>query len=202
MLKHGPVFEVSGMAAQDITFLEEVGDVRPLRQDGADVGKKIASSASIAVRRDAAVQEATQDNFLSTTAVPEVAPYDIVSFKRDGIQEGVFRNLRLGKYSCDGRLDLHRMTVEEARRAIYDFVRESMAFDLRTLLILHGKGDRKADQKAILKSYAVHWLKQIPEVMAFHSAQPQHGGSGALYVLLRKSEEAKKLNRERHGVRS
>ncbi len=188
--------------AQDNPFLEEFGDVKPLKQDTADVGKKTDISASLPLRREAAVIEARAENYLSTSHIQEVGPYDIVSFKRDGIQEGVFRKLRLGKYDCDARLDLHRMTVEQARKAIYDFIHECMEYQLRTVLLLHGKGDKTPDKKAILKSYCEHWLEEIPEVMAFHSAQPQHGGTGAMYVLLRKSESAKNLNRERHGERS
>jgi DNA-nicking Smr family endonuclease len=188
--------------SQDISFLEELGDVKPIKQDTADVGKKTDMSASIALRREAAVIETREENYLSTSQVKEIGPYDVASFKRDGIQEGVFRKLRLGKYDCDARLDLHRMTVEQSRKAIYDFIQECMEYQLRTVLLLHGKGDKNADKKAILKSYAAHWLAEIPEVMAFHSAQPQHGGTGAMYVLLRKSDAAKNHNRERHGVRS
>lgn len=186
----------------DNDFLKEIGDVKPLLQDIADVGRRMPGSASLGIRREAAIAQQNSGNYLSTTLVKEIGPHDLVSFKRDGVQDGVFRKLRLGKYPCDIRLDLHRMTVEEARRAIYEFVQECMEYDIRTFLLLHGKGDRTPGRKATLKSYAVFWLEEIPDVMAFHSAQPQHGGSGAMYVLLRKSEKAKGMNRERHGVRA
>lgn len=124
-----------------------------------------------------------------------------MSFKRSGVQEGVFKKLRLGKYSVDARLDLHRHTIEEARKALYDFIQECMDYDLRTLMVLHGKGDRDPERKAVIKSHTVYWLEDMEAVMAFHSAQPQHGGSGAVYVLLRKSDKAKQRNRERHGLR-
>ena len=67
------------------------------------------------------------------------------------------------------------------------------------MLILHGKGERNIHQQAKLKSYAAKWLKEIPQVMAYHSAQKHHGGTGALYVLLKKSERLKEKNRERLG---
>ena len=53
----------------------------------------------------------------------------------------------------------------------------------------------------LLKSYVSAWLPQLPAVMAIHSAERRHGGSGALYVLLRKSERKKAENRERHQKR-
>lgn len=196
------IHSIKYFMAHDHSFLEEIGDVKPLKQDIADTGKKTGISASMPLRREAAVIETREENYLSTTHIREVAPFDVVSFKRDGIQEGVFRKLRLGKYECDARLDLHRMTVEQARKAIYEFIQECMEYQLRTVLLLHGKGDKTPDKKAILKSHSVHWLEEMEEVMAFHSAQPRHGGTGAMYVLLRKSEAAKNLNRERHGVRS
>ena len=39
--------------------------------------------------------------------------------------------------------------------------------------------------------------EELEIVQAFHSAQPQHGGTGAAYVLIRKSEEQKRENREK-----
>jgi len=62
---------------------------------------------------------------------------------------------------------------------------------------VHGKGQSKAqgEQTAVLKGYVNHWLKELDAVQAFHSAQPQHGGTGAIYVLLRKNAEQKRANR-------
>ena len=66
-------------------------------------------------------------------------------------------------------------------------------------MIVHGRGEKKAEkeQSAILKGCVNHWLQELDAVQAFHSAQPQHGGTGAAYVLLRKSEQQKQVNRER-----
>ena len=64
--------------------------------------------------------------------------------------------------------------------------------------IVHGKGDSRTEREraSILKGCTDHWLRQLEVVQAFHSAQPRHGGTGAVYVLLRKSEEKKRENRE------
>jgi DNA-nicking Smr family endonuclease len=66
-------------------------------------------------------------------------------------------------------------------------------------MVIHGKGQTSAEKErcSILKGCTDKWLRDLDVVQAFHSAQPQHGGTGAVYVLLRKSEEKKRENRER-----
>ena len=129
-----------------------------------------------------------------------IAPLDawyILEFKRPGIQNGVYRKLRLGHYQLDARLDLHRFAIKQAREEVFSFIGEASHLGLRTLLIVHGKGHSKAngDKTAVLKGYVNQWLRELEAVQAFHSAQPQHGGTGAVYVLLRKSAEQKRENR-------
>ena len=131
-----------------------------------------------------------------------VAPLDswfVLEFKRPGIQNGVFRKLKQGRYEAEAGLDLHRMTAAIARQEIFEFVEECHKFGLRSVLIVHGKGESKAEKErsSILKGCVDHWLRQLEIVQAFHSAQPRHGGTGAVYVLLRKSEEKKRENREK-----
>jgi DNA-nicking Smr family endonuclease len=71
---------------------------------------------------------------------------------------------------------------------------------VRSALISHGKGRGNKDGKPLLKSYLARWLPMFPEIMAFHSAQKWHGGAGAVYLLLRKSEKQKEKTRERLGL--
>ena len=65
---------------------------------------------------------------------------------------------------------------------------ECKTFDYRHVIIVHGKGFR-SQSKPVIKPLVNHWLKQADEVLAFCSAQPQDGGTGAVYVLLRKSRD-------------
>jgi len=162
--------------------------------------KKRGSTIGQSYRRNAAENETVDENRLSTECIDLVDPLDILSFKRDGIQQGVFRRLKQGRYTIDATLDLHRLTVEEARREIFRFVRDCVDLDVRTALISHGKGFRSAQRPAVLKSYVAKWLPNLPEVMAFHSAQNFHGGVGSVYVLLRKSRKLKESNRRRFGL--
>lgn len=149
--------------------------------------------------RKTAETQTSDENPLSTEFVDPVDPLDILSFKRDGIQQGVFRRLKQGRYAIDATLDLHRLSIEEARQAVYQFIRDCAEMDVRTALISHGKGIRSVGRPAVLKSYVAKWLPIMPDVMAFHSAQSFHGGVGCVYILLRKSKNQKEINRRRFG---
>lgn len=152
-------------------------------------------------RRQAATAELAKDkNFLSGEYIEPVDPLAIIEFKRDGVQTGVYRNLRLGKYQIDARLDLHHMTIDQARNAVYQFIKDCMSNDIRCALITHGKGEGR-NLPAQLKSCLNHWLPQFEQVLAFHSAQKHHGWVGATYVLLRKSDKKKLETWELHNKR-
>ncbi|MGB5325195.1 MAG: DNA endonuclease SmrA [Pseudomonadales bacterium] len=192
------------------SFSELVPGVRPLkRANKVSLPRKPGLDPERAASRKQRAEGLMQagddayhaDTFVSDEYVEMVKPDALIEYKRPGVQEGVYRKLRLGKYPLQARLDLHRKTVKEARHELFAFIRECGEHDLRCLLVLHGKGDRNVTRPAVLKSYTAKWLQEIPDVLAFHSAQPGHGGVGAVYVLLRKSERMKGLTREQHGGR-
>ncbi len=183
----------------DPLFLQEMQGVTPLQVPArADLRKGSLEQATLAARRLAAEQEkpAEEAAGLQISDVKRVGPHDVLGYKRPGIQDGVYRKLRLGHYDIEARLDLHRRTVEEARRELLRFVRDCLEHDIRSVLILPGKGDRNVKDPAVLKSYLAHWLPELDDVQAFHTAQPHHGGAGAFYVLLRKSDRKKQQARE------
>ncbi len=184
-------------------FLAEVANVKPLPAE-ADIAVNTAPTlddAAIEARRLAAITDKQHDsNYLSSAEPPLVDPYAEIGYRHDGVQLGVYQALRGGKYESHYVLDLHRRTVEQARKDVYDFIHDAVKREQRCVLILHGRGVR-APIPALLKSYVNVWLQQIPEVLAFHSAQKRDGGTGAVYVMLKKSEDAKQDNRERYGVR-
>lgn len=193
------VLGMNGDSDEEELFRREMGGVTRLEAPGkVSLKKAAATDLQLQARRRAAVSEQAQDaNFLSTTEIDLLDPFYPLEYKREGVQHGVFRKLKQGKYEIEARLDLHRMTVEQARNEVYDFVREAMTLDLRTVMIVHGKGRHAESQGAVLKSYINYWLPQLDMVQAFCSAQPRHGGVGAVYVLLRKSERQKQENRDR-----
>lgn len=187
----------------DEVFQDAMSDVAPLKREpraDRDRTARRDKDSSVEHRRLAATQSPQQDrNTLSESNIQPLDAWFVLEFRRPGVQHGVFRKLKQGRYEVHSRLDLHRRTAQAARREIFDFVEESYRLGLRCVLIVHGKGDSKPERErsSILKGCVDHWLRELEPVLAFHSAQPQHGGTGAVYVLLRKSEDQKRENRER-----
>jgi len=183
-------------------FLSEMSDVVPLkRKPRAELRDPTRDrDSSLEQRRQAAVQgKAIDRNLLTEEGIAPLDSWFVLEFKRPGVQNGVFRKFKQGRYDMEARLDLHRMTAAIARHELFDFIEECHKLGLRCVIIIHGKGESKADQEraSILKGCANHWLRELDVVQAFHSAQPRHGGTGAVYVLLKKSEEKKRENREK-----
>ncbi|SEG73895.1 DNA endonuclease SmrA [Vibrio hangzhouensis] len=182
-------------------FQQMMGDVKPLQNDTVELKKSHQVSDAQLAKREAALWLSEQDpEYLSIDYAPMVKPDDIIEFKRDGVQDGVYRKLRLGKYPLQAKLDLHRKTLKEARDEVVKFLQQCMRMDIRTVIIVHGRGE-SSNPPAFMKSFLAHWLTQIKDVQCVHSAQRFHGGSGAVYVMLRKSQEKKLENRERHQKR-
>lgn len=150
-------------------------------------------------RQQAAVEfnQADNSNYLSDAEIELVAPEAVLEYVKPGVQNGVYKKLRLGKYEIQDCLDLHRKTVKQSRVLVWQFLHSSQQKGYRTILIIHGKGENSLTP-AKLKSYIRYWLHQHQSVLAFHSAIPRHGGTGSTYVLLQKSPQQKQQTRELH----
>ena len=191
---------------EDDAFRDAMSDVAPLSAKQQRVQRdKPSGDATPAQleRREAALGNRTKTpgadpNYLTLGEVPQRHPRDILEWKKDGVQRAVFARLKAGKYPVEGSLDLHRHTVKESRAALFKFLNLATAKAWRTVIIAHGRGE-KSPTPARIKGYVAAWLVQIPEVIAFHSAQNNQGGTGAVYVLLKKSPAAKEENREHYG---
>ncbi|HIA08665.1 MAG TPA: DNA mismatch repair protein MutS [Chromatiaceae bacterium] len=114
-----------------------------------------------------------------------ICPGENLEFRRSGIQERVFRKLRKGAFPIEAEIDLHGMTVPIARQSLLEFLELAYLRGIRCIRIIHGKGYSSRHQLPILKNKVSNWLMQLNEVLAFCSAQPRDGGTGAAYVLLR-----------------
>lgn len=180
-------------------FREFVGDVEPLGQSNHHLKVPVDrnSPALVSRRLAAAKMSDNEDDLLvGEEQVPRVKALDTLSFKRDGVQHGVFRRLKQGAYVVESSLDLHRLTVVQSRKEVLAFIRDCVAHDIRCGAITHGKGEHR-ETPALLKSCVNYWLPQLSDVLAFHSAPRHSGGLGATLVLLRKSERKKEANRLR-----
>tara|TARA_B110000908_G_C10104123_1_gene379982 strand:- start:173 stop:775 length:603 start_codon:yes stop_codon:yes gene_type:complete len=180
-------------------FLNELKDVKPIQQTDRALTNQPKNTLAQQLKRQAIEDNQNLiNNYLSVEKVEPVDPYDHISFRQDGVQHGVFKNLRLGKYKIDFVLNLQQYKFEQARTAIFTQITNSHKEGDRTLLIKHGLGLRSQPFPALLKSYLHQWLQQMPEVIAYHTAQPNHGGNSAVYALIKKNQQEKNNNRELH----
>jgi len=96
--------------------------------------------------------------------------------------------LKRGKLRPQARLDLHGMTQNEAHRALVSFMADAQAEGKRCVLVVTGRG-RLSEGGGVLRNQTPNWLNAPAirsRLLAFATAQPRDGGSGALYVLLRR----------------
>ncbi|MEM7001803.1 MAG: DNA endonuclease SmrA [Pseudomonadota bacterium] len=186
-------------------FLEAMQDVTPVDKGRQQQVKtqRDPSPGMLQKREDAQGlgKDLVDPNFLTLGEVAAVQPLEHLEWRKDGVQHAVFDKLRRGGYDIQANLDLHRKTVKEARRLLFNFLAAAGARDQRSVIVSPGKGEL-SKTPGRLKSYVNAWLIEHPEVIAFCSAQRQHGGVGAVYVLLRKSDRSRELNREQHGLKS
>ncbi len=112
-----------------------------------------------------------------------IGTQDRLYFSRPGLQSKRTKQLIRGQIRQSDHLDLHQMTVEQARVAVINFLIRSREQGYRCVRIIHGKG-QLSQSGAKLKNCVNCWLQQISWILAFSSAQARDGGTGALYVLL------------------
>jgi len=116
---------------------------------------------------------------------PDDLATDDGDFTRPGVQHSVLRKLRTGRISIEAELDLHGHTVAEAERELRAFVRSQFVAGRRAVRVIHGKGIGSPEGKSVLKEKVRNWLRQNDAVLAFCTAGPDSGGSGAVHVLLK-----------------
>lgn len=102
-----------------------------------------------------------------------------------GLSQRQKRQLTQGRIPYHGRLDLHGFNSHDAAIAVDGFLGEAIAQQCRCVLIVHGKGYHSGNHYPVIKSQLIRWLDHHTSVIAYSSATPRDGGTGAVYVLLR-----------------
>lgn len=124
--------------------------------------------------------------FVAREDAPVAGPEEALFFARSGLQHQVLHRLKRGELRPEARLDLHGHTIAEAGARLTAFLGNTRGAGLRCVCIIHGKGYRSAGGRPALKTQINQWLRDTPAVLAFSSALPRDGGTGALYVLLKR----------------
>lgn len=171
--------------AQARLFRDAVKDVKPLADSGkATLSKPKPTAYPHQRERDEA--QVLVDVFSDEFGIEQLLETDDqLSWRREGIGPQVLVKLRRGFWTIQDELDLHGARSQQARLQLADFLREAHNKGLRCVRIVHGKGHGSKDKEPVLKVKVKQWLIQKQEVIAFVTARPAEGGSGALIVLLR-----------------
>jgi DNA-nicking Smr family endonuclease len=105
-----------------------------------------------------------------------------------GFSRKLMKKLKRGELPVQGYIDLHGLTRQEAETEVTDFLLESFKKGLRCVLIVHGRGLNSPESLPVLKEGLPQWLNRgrvRKVVLAFATARPYDGGTGATYVFLR-----------------
>ena len=167
----------------DELFREEMAGVTPLKPVARH--RHSPKRKQVRVRRHA--DTASVADVFSDAPLTEDCPEQL-SFARSGVQPATLKKLRQGKLAIEEEIDLHGMTVDAARDYLRAFLGDCEASGTRVIRIVHGKGYRSKGTP-VIKSMVNRWLRAVPIVLAFHSAIPAEGGTGAVLVLLKKTKE-------------
>ena len=165
-------------------FRQTVGAVEPLLCDRIE---PVARQPAPVPRFSLADERQVLNDMLSDYFEPaDLETGEELYYRREGVQQAVLRKLRRGQFQVGAVLDLHGMTVAAAKEALAVFLQRTRRESLHCVRIIHGKGNRSRHRGPVLKQKINHWLRQRDEVLAFCSARTADGGTGAVYVLLRR----------------
>lgn len=157
-------------------------DVRQLRSRPEPAPSKAVTKLRAATERPVAERHAP-------AVAPPLPPLTLDRFA--GIDRANADRLKRGKHEVEARLDLHGMTQAEAHRALARFIRDARSGGKRCVLVITGRGARgMSSSGGVLKTAVPRWLDEPefrPHLLAIATAQPRDGGSGALYVMLRRT---------------
>lgn len=100
----------------------------------------------------------------------------------------LFRRIHGGHFSIEAHVDLHGLNLAAAREDFNEFMRSAIVSGKRTVLVVHGRG-RCSPGPPVIKRHVFDWLTRGAWkrwVIAFTSARPCDGGTGATVILLRR----------------
>lgn len=170
----------------DFDFANMMEGVKPIKHDKADIKQPRAGSQSQGYRRAAAITNTDKfDQGLSDELRTLVDSEEALVYCQSGISLRVMRKLKMGNPSWQEGLDLHGYTVDQAREELSQFIHQAQRNGVNSVIVIHGKAHQEDGSSPVIKSYVNDWLRQMPTVLAFISAQQKDGGTGALYVLLK-----------------
>ncbi len=176
--------------------------VRPIKSKRRAAPSKEQASAAAASAHAKSGKPAAP---AATVAKPKPSaapkPHELTHGLSHGIDRRQAARFRKGKLPIEGKIDLHGRTQQDAHDDLLAFLKRAHGAGKRTVLVVTGKGMTKGgmtkggmtgSKTGILRQAVPRWLNEPAFrslVLAFDHAEPQHGGEGALYVLLKRVRE-------------
>jgi len=165
-----------------------VKDVRPLRAKPKRAAMPKPAAAKPVKAKPVAEKTAKAKPAVKPAPLPALSPGQAPGFDKRSHEK-----FREGKMPIEARIDLHGHTLTAAHDALVAFVNSVWERDKRMLLVITGKGGRGREElgspRATLRESVPRWLNEPSlrrRILAIGEAKAKHGGSGALYVLLKR----------------
>ncbi len=175
------------LSAEDSAlFRQSIGEVKPVKNDTVTF-ENVKKPRP--VPKSSPLEPGNPFTADLSGALDKLANEDRLAYLSPGLQKNILKKLRKGYYGLDADLDLHGLTSQQARQHLARFLHDCVEQGCRCVHIIHGKGYRSANDYPILKNDVNIWLRQHQDVLAFCSTAPKHGGTGAVFVLLKLSEK-------------
>lgn len=165
-------------------FRQRTAGTRPLRTDVVPPARRKPPPRARFARHDE--QAVLAESLAADLEAAESLNGDGLRYQHPSIGRRTMRRLARGGYSVQAHIDLHGMTADEARAALAAFIDDARAHGRTCVRVVHGKGRGSGARGPVLKLKVDRWLRQWDGVLAFVSARQVDGGTGAVYVLLRK----------------
>ena len=177
-----------GVTKDDIElFRQSIGEVDVLEHDGVELST--ARPAPVPIQSIISEQQALNQMASNPFDVPDVEIGDELCFRRSGVQQQIIRKLRKGQFAIESELDLHGMTVSVAKKELGSFLDYCQSTNRRCVRIIHGKGHGSVNKIPVLKNKLNRWLQRYDSILAFCSAPSHDGGTGAVYVIIKKHSQ-------------
>lgn len=176
-------------SSDDDFYARAMEDVSPLSDEKSYVQKNARTQPRLVEMDEEALVMRRLDDLVSGEIPFDFADTDeYIEACCEGMDRRIVRKLRRGEFSMQAHLDLHGLNREQARDEVAAFISSCQRAGKRSVLIVHGRGKGSKDQIPVLKNKLASWLTRGAtgrRVLAFVSARPYDGGTGAVYVLLR-----------------
>jgi len=178
------------LSDEDVALLkQEMRNVAPLKTAGRVAHGPAAKPANVALKREQASTPSQHPGAPLSDSVYDHASGTNHAYRVSGLSSEALRRLRRESHNIRASLDLHGLTIDQAREQLHQFIRLCCEQGYKRVRVVHGQGFGSATGTSVLRQQARHWLSQMPEVLGYISPNHADGGEGAVLVLLRSAQK-------------